>query len=55
MNANTPSVAPSSGDPEVMASLDYGREERLIIADVSCDDAWVSSPTATTVNVADWQ
>ncbi|GGL47215.1 hypothetical protein GCM10009039_01920 [Halocalculus aciditolerans] len=55
MDASTPSVAPAPADHEVMASLDTGAEERLVIADIARDDAWVSAPTTATAALADWR
>lgn len=49
----TPAAVP---DSEVMASVDDddGRE-RLIIADVSRDGAWISAPTETAIAVSEWR
>ena len=40
---------------EVMASVDTdGSSRRLVIADVSRDDAWISMTVSETVQVPDW-
>ena len=56
-------MAPNTATPsnpvakrEVMASLDDdGRTERLIIADTTADDAWLSVPVSGSVALQDWQ
>lgn len=55
MEASTPSVASASADHEVMAALDTQHEERLVIADVACDDAWVSIPTTAAARLEEWR
>ncbi|MFB6196836.1 MAG: hypothetical protein ABEI52_01015 [Halobacteriaceae archaeon] len=45
------SAAPRPTDGEVMASLD---KERLVIADISRDDAWVSAE-AELGDLEDWR
>lgn len=41
---------------EVMASVDTeGSTRRLVIADLSRDDAWISMPVAESVRVPAWQ
>ncbi|MFC4552157.1 MULTISPECIES: DUF7556 family protein [Halorussus] len=43
-------------DGNVMASVDDdGRTERLIIADTTADDAWLSVPTAGSTSLAEWR
>lgn len=40
---------------EVMASVDTtGSSRRLVIADVSRDEAWISMAVSETVQVPDW-
>jgi len=47
-------TAASTGD--VMASLDEdGSEERLVIADVSRDDAWVAVRSADAASLGAWR
>jgi hypothetical protein len=49
-------VVADAGSPEVMASVDstpHGDE--LIIADVGCDDAWVSMSAAVAPSLPDWR
>lgn len=43
-------------DSEVMASIDdEGCDPRLVIADITADESWVSISAATAVRLADWQ
>lgn len=47
------SVADSA---EVMASVDSeGPARRLVIADVSTDDAWISMPVSESVRIPAWE
>lgn len=40
---------------EVMASVDTnGSSRRLVLADVSRDDAWISMTVSETVRIPDW-
>ncbi|MFC4450553.1 DUF7556 family protein [Halorussus aquaticus] len=56
MAPNTATPAQSVAQSEVMASLDDdGRTERLIIADTTADDAWLSVPVSGSVTLQDWQ
>lgn len=42
------------GDGEVMAAIeDTGGRKRLVIADVSTDDSWVSASTDASVSIAE--
>lgn len=51
-----PRDAPASTGPEVMASVDEGEyEDRLVIADVSCDDAWLSMTEGVAPELDDWR
>lgn len=44
------------GEPEVMASIDgVGRARRLIIADVTGNDRWLSVPLAEGVSLSEWR
>ena len=54
MGAN---AAAFPGNPgRVMASIDHdGHEERLIIADVSTDQAWLSMPASDALPLARWR
>ncbi len=48
--------APVVNDAEVMASVDDdGDGERLVIADITCDSAWISMPVANTASIPDWR
>lgn len=56
--ANDPVRAPRPAreDGEVMASIDdAGDAARLIIADISGNDAWISIPTRAAVSLAEWR
>lgn len=54
-NTATASDTVAAGS-EVMASVDDdGRTERLIIADTSADDAWLSVPIAGSTSLPDWR
>lgn len=46
------SVAEETGNCEIMASVD---EERLVIADLCRDDAWLEAPVADATPLADWR
>ena len=56
MVANTATQSDSVAQREVMASLDDdGRTERLVIADVTDDEAWLSVPVSGSVALREWQ
>jgi len=40
---------------EVMSSVDAGRPDRLVIADVTRDDAWVSMPVSGAPSLSAWR
>lgn len=43
-------------DPEIMASIDTTESTtRLVIADISTDDAWLSTRIADAVPLSDWR
>jgi hypothetical protein len=47
-------AGPDAG--EVMASVDdAGAEERLVIADISADEEWVTMSTVHTTSLAAWR
>ena len=50
-------MAPADGSPpEVMASVESSsRRSTLIIADISCDDAWVSMGASEAPTLAEWR
>lgn len=51
-----PAVPEPAGAPEVMASIDgAASSRRLIIADVSADESWVSIPAANAIELPDWR
>lgn len=53
-----PDTATATGtdDAEVMASVDAdGSAERLIIADIRDDDAWISIPLSDAVSLPAWE
>lgn len=44
------------GDSEVMASIDDAHDElRVIIADVTTDDAWLAMPICDAASLSDWR
>lgn len=55
--ASEPAASPDSApDHEVMASIDGERTDtRLVIADITADDAWLSIPTPAAVRLDDWR
>ena len=57
MTPDTTAVsAPVANDAEVMASVDDdGDEARLVIADITCDNAWISMPVANAASVPNWR
>lgn len=56
MVPDTTTQADSVAQCEVMASLDDdGRTERLIIADTTVDEAWLSVPVSGSVALQNWQ
>lgn len=41
---------------QVMAAIDSdGRGPRLVIADISADESWLSVPAANAADLADWR
>ncbi|WP_202935023.1 DUF7556 family protein [Halorussus amylolyticus] len=56
MVPNTATATNSVGECEVMASLDDdGQTERLIIADMTDDGAWLSVAVSGSVSLPEWQ
>ncbi|MCO8242654.1 MULTISPECIES: hypothetical protein [unclassified Haladaptatus] len=57
MTPDTAAVSVSvANDSEVMASVDDdGKTERLVIADVSREDAWICMRVTDTASLPDWQ
>lgn len=56
MAPNPATTSESVAQDEVMASLDDdGRTKRLIIADTTADDAWLSVPVSGSVSLEDWR
>jgi hypothetical protein len=56
MATDATSAADAGPTPEVMASVEAaGAEPRLVIADISRDDAWVSAPTETARGLEAWR
>jgi hypothetical protein len=57
MTPDTAAVSVSVADSaEVMASVDDdGRTERLVIADISREDAWISMRMTDVASLSDWQ
>ncbi|MFB6138375.1 MAG: hypothetical protein ABEJ42_08595 [Halobacteriaceae archaeon] len=53
--ATTPHDAEGGGDDSVMAAVDDdGSTSRLVIADVTCDEAWVSVSARQAAPLAEW-
>ncbi|MFC7167163.1 DUF7556 family protein [Halospeciosus flavus] len=49
-------AVPGTADHEVMAAVDDdGAEERLIIADVESEEAWLSMPTTGSTSLRAWE
>ena len=49
-------TTPPVGAPDVMAAVDRSDDgARLVIADVSVDDAWLSAPTTDAAPLVDWR
>lgn len=40
---------------EVMASIDAGEEPRLVIADITAEEAWMSIPAKTSASLTNWR
>jgi len=40
---------------EVMASVEAGPTETLVIADISCDDAYLTAPLADAATLPEWR
>ncbi|SIR54213.1 hypothetical protein SAMN05421858_2728 [Haladaptatus litoreus] len=57
MTPDTAAVSVSvADDSEVMASVDDdGNTKRLVIADISCEDAWISMRVEGTTSLPDWR
>jgi len=56
MATDATSAADAGPTPEVMASVEAaGAEPRLVIADISRDDAWVSAPTEAARGLEAWR
>ncbi|MFB6112606.1 MAG: hypothetical protein ABEJ58_00725 [Halodesulfurarchaeum sp.] len=56
MSTNATPVGSVDESPEVMASVErVGGEARLVIADISRDDAWVSADSGSTPDLEAWR
>ncbi|WP_162833833.1 DUF7556 family protein [Haladaptatus cibarius] len=57
MTPDTAAVSVSvADDSEVMASVDDdGNTKRLVIADISCEGAWISMRVEDTTSLPDWR
>lgn len=54
--ASDTQAVPATAEHEVMAAVDDdGPEERLIIADVSSEGAWLSMPTSGPTSLRAWE
>jgi hypothetical protein len=49
-------TVPEQSEPAVMAALDdTGTREQLVIADTTCDDAWVAVSADESLSLDDWR
>lgn len=56
MGRDAAPAAEPAPDSEVMASIDdEGCDPRLVIADITADESWVSISAATAVRLSDWE
>jgi len=52
----TDTVTPGEGGPEVMASIDAdGDGARLVIADVTADETWLSVQETAAASLSEWR
>ena len=52
----TDTRTPHGRATDIMASVDEGEEsDNLVIADVTCDEAWISVATAGAATLQDWR
>lgn len=52
----TDTVTPGEGGPEVMASIDAdGDGARLVIADVTADETWLSVRETAAASLSEWR
>lgn len=50
-----PALSPRQASGTVMASIDGNDQERLIIADVDRDEAWIAMPMAEAPALSRWR
>ncbi|WP_174182927.1 DUF7556 family protein [Halococcoides cellulosivorans] len=56
MSQETDAIATSvAEDPEVMASVEHGRQDTFILADVTCDDAYLTVPLESAAALPEWR
>ena len=55
MESDTVAKAELAADAEVMASVEAGREDTFIIADVTTDDAYLTLPLADAASLPAWR
>ncbi|SFR86143.1 hypothetical protein SAMN05216559_0182 [Halomicrobium zhouii] len=55
MESNTVAKTEAATDADVMASVETGQENTLIIADVSTDGAYLTAPLADAASLPAWR
>jgi histidinol dehydrogenase len=55
MAPNVVAEAEVETNAEVMASVEEGPTETLVIADISCDDAYLTAPLADAATLPEWR
>lgn len=50
-----PSSESGADTAEVMASIETGEEQRLIIADITVEGSWIAMPTAAAASLPEWR
>jgi hypothetical protein len=56
MVPNTAAASDSAAEGEVMISVDGdGESARVVIADITREEAWISSPLARAVSIPEWR
>lgn len=56
MSQETDAIAtPATEETEVMASVEHGRQDTFILADVTCDDAYLTVPLDAAAALPEWR
>jgi hypothetical protein len=55
MSQETNAVATEAEGTEVMASVEKGRSDTFIVADISCDGAYVTLPLEDAASLPEWR